>query len=364
MADSTEGSEAGDQFISISNALKLISQPFDGNKNKLKEFLDNADTAFELVNPVQHSILLKFVKSKVIGDAKSKLLVRERTNSWEEVKEILEENYSVRRTIDYYACKLFNARQGNSESVANWGSRVDTLVTDLKEAAMRVCTAPQEQGALALIHHLARACFTQGLNSERIQTILRSKSTQIETLGMAVETALEEESNLLSQKERGRTTFMKVSPSSETRPVGTHYGNNSHRSDNCFLRKPFQKGPVTGKKVYVGMSQENERYGSYSNRENRGTEGTPRVYHAQYTGNQKDVTCFSCGGKGHLSRYCPQNKSEFRQPRGYEKHKRWPNAWGQQKETGNYGNYRNNGYRRGKGDVSIRDEKKGNERGS
>ncbi|KAJ8889399.1 hypothetical protein PR048_008898 [Dryococelus australis] len=78
------------------------------------------------------------------------------------------------------------------ELVANWGSRVETMVTEFKETALRVCTTPQEQGAIALIQHLATVCFTQGINNERIQTILRHKSSQIETLRRAVEAALEE----------------------------------------------------------------------------------------------------------------------------------------------------------------------------
>jgi hypothetical protein len=28
---------------------------------------------------------------------------------------------------------MFNARQGNAESIASWGSRIDALQTDLRE---------------------------------------------------------------------------------------------------------------------------------------------------------------------------------------------------------------------------------------
>jgi hypothetical protein len=45
---------SGDKYCSISDTMKLISQPFDGDKRKLKEFVDNVTTAFELVNPNQH----------------------------------------------------------------------------------------------------------------------------------------------------------------------------------------------------------------------------------------------------------------------------------------------------------------------
>jgi len=60
--------------------MKLIAHPFDGNKRKLREFIENVDVAFELVHPSKHEILLKFVKTKITGDATSKLIVRDSSN--------------------------------------------------------------------------------------------------------------------------------------------------------------------------------------------------------------------------------------------------------------------------------------------
>jgi hypothetical protein len=62
------------------------------------------------------------VKAKITGDARSKLMVRDLTHSWEQVKTILEENYATRRTLDYYACKIFNAKLGKNESIASWAN--------------------------------------------------------------------------------------------------------------------------------------------------------------------------------------------------------------------------------------------------
>jgi hypothetical protein len=89
--------------------MKLITHPFDGDK-RLREFIENVDVVFEIVNPNKHDFLLKFIKAKITGDARSKLMVRDLTHSWELVKGILGENYAIRRTLDYYACKMFSAR--------------------------------------------------------------------------------------------------------------------------------------------------------------------------------------------------------------------------------------------------------------
>ena len=64
----------------ISEAMKLITHPFDGDKRRLREFIENVDVAFELVHPNKH-ILLKFVKTKIKGDARSKLMVRDLTDT-------------------------------------------------------------------------------------------------------------------------------------------------------------------------------------------------------------------------------------------------------------------------------------------
>jgi hypothetical protein len=52
-------------YYSILEAMKLINQPFDGDKRKLKEFIDNVSTPFELVRLEQHDLLLKFVNINI-----------------------------------------------------------------------------------------------------------------------------------------------------------------------------------------------------------------------------------------------------------------------------------------------------------
>jgi hypothetical protein len=81
--------------------MKLINQTFDGDKWKLKDFFDNVTTPFEHFNPNEHDLLLKFVKVKMTRVARSKLLVRDLTPMWRDVKQILEENYGVKRALDY-----------------------------------------------------------------------------------------------------------------------------------------------------------------------------------------------------------------------------------------------------------------------
>ena len=132
-------------------------------------------------------------------------MVRDLTHSWELVKAILEENYATRRTLDYYACRMFSARQSKNEGIASLGNKIDELQTDLREAARRVCKPEKILGAIGLINHLGKACFIQGLSNERIQTIVRSRGESI-LLSQAIELSLEEENAILSAKERSPST--------------------------------------------------------------------------------------------------------------------------------------------------------------
>ena len=102
--------------------------------------------------------------------------------------------------MDYYACKMFSARQGKNESIDSWGNKIDELQTDLREAARRVCRPEEILGAIGLINHLGKACFIQGSN-ERIQPIVRSGGESI-LLSQATDLSLEEECAILSAKER------------------------------------------------------------------------------------------------------------------------------------------------------------------
>jgi hypothetical protein len=107
----------------------------------------------------------------------------------------------VQCTLDFYACRMFSARQGKGENVSSWGSRIDEMQTELREAARRVCRPEKILGAVGLIGHLGKACFLQGLNNERIQTIVRSRGESI-LLSQAVELSLEEEGAILSIREK------------------------------------------------------------------------------------------------------------------------------------------------------------------
>jgi len=54
--------------------MQLISKHFTGNPVELREFIQNVEAAYEVVEPAYYSFLFKFVCAKIGGEAKTKLL--------------------------------------------------------------------------------------------------------------------------------------------------------------------------------------------------------------------------------------------------------------------------------------------------
>jgi hypothetical protein len=193
------------EYISVVQAVKLITKSFNGNPRDLSEFFEGVESARQVVNPIHHPLLLKFIEAKITGEAKNKLLARTERNTWEQIRAILEENYSVKRTLEYYAGILFTSRQGNNESVAQWGSRIDSMGIDLmKEAKARIekINPSAIEGGAILVSEFMKGSFVAGLRDDKVKYIVKAKGEE-ESLAQLVETALQEESEIKSQRFKG-----------------------------------------------------------------------------------------------------------------------------------------------------------------
>ncbi|PNF17536.1 hypothetical protein B7P43_G16427, partial [Cryptotermes secundus] len=142
---------------------------------------------------------------------------------------------------------------------------IDTMQSELREAAFRICEEDEVIGAMGLINHLAKACFVQGLVNERIQTIVRAKGESV-ALSVCIDAALEEESAILSVKERG------------------------------FAPQKFNKGPeIAGRATGADVRK-----------------GTGISMHVVTKATDAGIICYACGERGHIKRVCRkrQNNSE------------------------------------------------------
>jgi hypothetical protein len=121
---------------------------------------------------------------------------------------------------------------------------------------------------LTLSDRLRNICFVQGLSSERIQTIVRSRNQ--DDFDEIAETALEEESAINSKLERYKGQ-------NRSHPV---------QCSNC------KKLGYTSNRCYLKAKGEN-RINQYSIKWKPGNE----------------IVCYVCGLKGHLAKSC-RNRNE------------------------------------------------------
>jgi hypothetical protein len=191
--------------------------------------------------------------------------------NWEELIEFLKNTYTEKRTLDYHANQLFSTKQSKPESVLEWIRRVQKFGSKFREAALQDCEQDWKTGILTLADKLRNICFVQGLYSDRIQTIVRSRNHA--SFDDIAETALEEESALFSKNERYK--------SSNANSEGPNCSN-CNKLGNVASRYYLKDRKVTGVNQ---LSVRNE------NRENN-----------------SDITCYNCQGRGHMAKNCRKPK--------------------------------------------------------
>jgi len=263
MSVSSNDSPHSARYISVPKAVQLIPKSFNGNPLELREFIQNVEATYEVVDPSDYSLLLKFVCAKIGGEAKTKLLSRTHLDTWEQVKAVLEENYSVRRTLDYYAHRAFTSKQGQIETVSQWGARMDTVCGDLQRAARKhmedlAWTNEKREGGGDIIDLFIRACFIQGLYDDRIKTMVKAKGSVNTAMAQLVEVALEEESAIRSER---------------------------------FKRNIPEKG----------------QFG------NQGARYVPKRPHERKEVSVATVRCYRCNKQGHIARNCGEQPSNVGQ---------------------------------------------------
>jgi hypothetical protein len=262
-----------DQYVPVSEALKLVC-PFKGDKAEILAFIANVDTAFEVIDPERADVLYKFVLTRISGEPRVAITHRNLEN-WGELRAFLKNTYTEKRTLDYHATQLFGARQGKNDSISGWIQTVQKLSSKFREAALQDCEEDERVGIVALADKLRNICFVQGIVSDRIQTIVRSRNGG--TFDEIAETALEEESAIYSKNER----YRQGTPPS--RIMCNNCGKAGHIAAKCYLK---DKRETRVNKL--------------------GTEAQGRVQKFQGT-KSREFKCYNCGEVGHMARQCKKH---------------------------------------------------------
>ena len=262
-------------YISVSEALKLVS-PFKGERKEVLAFISNVDTAFEVINPDNSDVLYKFVLTRISGEPRVAITHRNLQN-WEDLRVFLKNTYTEKRTLYYHATQLFGAKQGTNDSVSEWIQSVQRLSSKFREAALQDCKDEERIAIVALADKLRNICFVQGIFSDRIQTIVRSRNGR--TFDEIAETALEEESAIFSKNERYK------SGASPGKVVCHNCGKAGHVAAKCYLKER--------KDIRINKlgAEPRESVGK--------TRGPCK----------RDIKCFNCGEVGHMARECKKPRT-------------------------------------------------------
>jgi hypothetical protein len=183
-------------FISLGEALKLV--PYFKGEKELLAFIWNVDTALAAINPVQEDVLHKFVLTWISGEPWTAISHRNLVN-WAELKAFLKNSYIEKRTLDFYGSQLFKASQRKDEKSRNGFRESRRWV---HESALLNSSDGAREGMLHLSDRVRNICFVQGLASDRIQTIVRSRNYC--DFDEIAETTLVEENAITSKQERYR----------------------------------------------------------------------------------------------------------------------------------------------------------------
>ena len=193
-----------DNNLKIGLLLKILKQ-FDGNRDKLHEFIENADTAMRLASEDDSPTVFEFIKCNITGKARSQIRNRE-FDDWPALREYLKINYSDKRSHSHYQVELGQCKQGANEAVMIYANRIETLLLKLCNSLEEGLGDAEKKANIKLLQTQALNVFLNGLNDSLTVLVKSQKPPSLEE---AVSLAAAEEMML-----RDRSSKSQQSPSS------------------------------------------------------------------------------------------------------------------------------------------------------
>lgn len=105
----------------------LLTEKFDGDRFKVRSFIKQVDSVFEVATERQKPILLLYVKSLITGKAREQIDIHCNLTTWPEISELLLNLYHDKKSLDQLLEELHMMKQGTQESVASYYQRLEDL---------------------------------------------------------------------------------------------------------------------------------------------------------------------------------------------------------------------------------------------
>lgn len=201
---------------------------FDGDRLKLREFIDNCEIALRLVSNEDQIIIFEIIKTKITG--KAKLLSQNREfDNWLALKQHLENTYSEKRSQAQWELELHSCRQNRNESVRDYVTRVENCMVKLINSLDSQMSMQEIQACEKLIRTQTLNVFISGLSDTLITLVKSQKPACLED---AFDLAIAEEREIISRKETQK--YYSVGNTEKKCFNCNKYG---HLTKNCYMKR-------------------------------------------------------------------------------------------------------------------------------
>lgn len=272
------------QHVSIELAEKMLIR-FDGNKQRLNEFIDNCDKAMSLISKANEPVLFAIIETRITDNARA--LIRNRSfKSWSELKGHLIDIFSERRTMGQWQLELNSLRQNYNETVLSYSNKVENCYIKLLNSLDESLEDEARKACSQLLKNQALSVFICGLHKDISLIVKAQKPKDLET---AIAIALSEEQETKSKNEIQKFQNLSSNKFQNLNKFCSICNKNNHNTNNCRFKSnsnTFQKPP-------------NIRYMNNSNQNNNQNQ----KFQSHNLNNFTKI-CNYCKKKGHIISEC------------------------------------------------------------
>lgn len=282
---------------SFSDIRAIIPDTFSGDRREFYEFLQNCENAYRLCTGDQKQLILVYIVSRLKGSARAQIQEKE-FNTWDELKTVLTDAFSDKRDLTQLMEDLHSTRQGKSESVHSFFTKLEQIQTRILNAiSLKHSGDAYLQGRLNSVRDMSLQRFILHSNEEISMALRRSKPR---TLADALSEALLEEKYLQARKSFSQNHLKTCNHCKKTghlykdcrlriRQTSDHNisfnkGDTSSTNKNCnYCKKSGHLISECRKRQYNNQKRKNQ------NRDSQSSNSTTQEVHLNSSQSQVDV---------------------------------------------------------------------------
>lgn len=272
-ADSSSPNSSGQSQSRINRLeldflIKLMPEKFDGDRYKIRSFIKQIDSIFELASEEQKTPLLLFVKSRITGKAREQIDIHCNLTTWEEISELLLNLYQDKKSFDQLLEELSNVKQGYHETISQYYQRLEDVTSRIL-----ACIHATEKddtllkGRSVMVNDMTLNRFIYH-SIPQISQMLRYR--EFKTINEAFSAAITEEKALrLTSTNYNKKHYSKPFPSHNNNSYHDKHNSNRHNKPNTHsvhFNKPEPKQCRYCKKLGHTIDQCRRR--QYNNSQN------------------------------------------------------------------------------------------------